>query len=56
MFQFFVEEDAIGNDYITITGEDFNHIKNVLRMKVGTEIRVSNKEDVDYLCHILDFF
>lgn len=52
MFQFFVEEDAIGNDYITITGEDFNHIKNVLRMKVGTEIRVSNKEDVDYLCHI----
>lgn len=52
MFQFFVESSAIGDEYISITGEDFNHIKNVLRMKVGTEIRISNKEDVDYLCHI----
>ena len=53
MYQFFVEEDAIGADNISITGEDVNHIKNVLRMKKGTDIRISNKNDKDYTCHIV---
>ena len=53
MYQFFVEEDAIGADNISITGEDVNHIKNVLRMKIGTDIRISNKNDKDYICHIV---
>lgn len=53
MYQFFVEEDAIGADTISITGEDVNHIKNVLRMKIGTDIRISNKNDKDYICHIV---
>ena len=33
MHQFFVDREQIGTEYITITGEDVKHIKNVLRMK-----------------------
>ncbi len=52
MFQFFVEPGAVGENEIRITGDDVNHIKNVLRMKTGTKIRISNREDADYICHI----
>ena len=43
MNRFFVDVDGrdIGTD-ISITGGDVNHIKNVLRLKVGQEITVSN--------------
>lgn len=54
MHHFFVEKGQVGSEYITITGADVNHIKNVLRMKQGEEILVSNKEDKDYLCVILE--
>ena len=29
MHQFFVDREQIGTEYITITGEDVKHIKNV---------------------------
>lgn len=54
MFQFFVEPDQVGEKTISITGPDVNHIKNVLRKKVGTPLRISNREDKDYLCHITE--
>ncbi|MBE6014485.1 MAG: 16S rRNA (uracil(1498)-N(3))-methyltransferase [Lachnospiraceae bacterium] len=54
MFQFFVEPHQVGTEKITITGPDVNHIKNVLRMKPGTKVRISNKEDKDYICHITE--
>ena len=38
MYQFFVEEEQVHSDSISITGGDVNHIKNVLRMKNGEEI------------------
>lgn len=41
MYQFFVEPHQVGTESISIFGDDVNHIKNVLRMKVGTRIRVS---------------
>lgn len=37
---------------VTITGEDVNHIKNVLRLKCGDEILVSDGEGTDYQCRI----
>ena len=45
MYQFFVPSENIQGNRIVITGDDVNHIKNVLRMKVGEEIAVSNGED-----------
>ena len=41
MFNFFAEESARQGDYFYISGSDYNHIKNVLRMKAGEEFLVS---------------
>jgi 16S rRNA (uracil1498-N3)-methyltransferase len=54
MYQFFVEEDQICDKTVTILGSDVNHIKNVLRMKVGEELAVSNGMDgKEYRCGIV---
>ena len=56
MYQFFVEPSQIdiNNRRVVITGPDVNHIKNVLRMKPGEEISVSNGMDgKEYRCGIL---
>lgn len=53
MHQFFVDPAQIQGKQITITGKDVNHIKNVLRMKTGEEISVSNgKDGKEYRCII----
>lgn len=54
MYQFFVEPEQIQGKDIFITGSDVNHIKNVLRMKIGEEIAVSNGQDgKEYRCGIV---
>lgn len=53
MYHFFVEPSQINDKRIIITGDDVNHIKNVIRLKVGDEISVSNGVDGrDYRCGI----
>ena len=55
MYQFFVQPEAIVGNRVHITGKDVNHIRNVLRMKVGEEIAVSNGTDgKEYRCGILE--
>ena len=57
MYQFFVDESQINIDSkrVFIEGPDVNHIKNVLRMKPGEEVNVSNGVDgKEYRCAILD--
>lgn len=41
MHNFFVDEGSRNGDYYYITDGDFNHIKNVLRMKAGDKFLVS---------------
>lgn len=54
MHQFFVEASQIHDKTVIIEGSDVNHIKNVLRMKAGEEISVSNGEDGrEYRCGII---
>ena len=54
MYQFFVESHQICDKTVTILGSDVNHIKNVLRMKVGEELSVSNGVDgKEYRCGIV---
>ena len=54
MYQFFVEPYQINGKEIVITGTDVNHIKNVLRMKIGEELSVSNGQDgKEYRCGIV---
>ena len=51
MYNFFVNENQKLNDKYVITGTDFNHIKNVLRMSVGDTFLVS-ENGVSNLCEI----
>lgn len=52
MHHFFVSPEQIDEQFVTIRGNDVNHIKNVLRMKAGEELLVSNGLDRDYFCQI----
>lgn len=54
MYQFFVAPEQIVGNRIYITGSDVNHIRNVLRMRIGEELAVSNGVDgKEYRCGIL---
>jgi 16S rRNA (uracil1498-N3)-methyltransferase len=52
MYQFFVEPAQVREQEIIITGSDVNHIGNVLRMKPGERIRVSDNSGKSYFCRI----
>ena len=42
MSKFFVKKNQINNSKIIIIGDDVNHIKNVLRLKIDDNIQVCN--------------
>lgn len=53
MYHFFAEPSDIAGRDIYLRGEDYNHIRNVLRMKKGEVISVSDGiSDKEYRCHI----
>lgn len=52
MPRYFAGKDAIGQKQILLTGQDVNHIRNVLRMQPGEDLTVSDGEGRDYFCHI----
>lgn len=53
MYHFFVEPSQICDKRVIITGEDVKHIKNVIRLKPGDEVSISNGMDGrDYQCGI----
>ena len=52
MYHFFVPDAGSDPSVVSIVGSDVNHIRNVLRMKVGDTIVVSNGEDCDFYCRI----
>lgn len=54
MYNFFVDENQKLNNKYVITGTDFNHIKNVLRMGVGDTFLVSDG-GISNLCEIESF-
>lgn len=54
MHQFFVEDHQVGKDFITITGKDVHHIRNVLRMSQGEVVRISSTGGRNYRCRVLE--
>ena len=52
MYHFFVTPEQVKEDCIWIDGADVNHIKNVLRMKNGEQIQISDGNNKKYLCEI----
>lgn len=54
MPKFFVNQEQLDEEKIKIIGNDVNHIKNVLREKVGNKLTICNTDNrKDYLCEIL---
>ena len=51
MYHFFIKPEQAAAHEVAIIGSDVNHIKNVLRMKVGEQICV-NDGSHEYLCSI----
>ena len=53
MPKFFVKNEQITDNKITIIGEDVNHIKNVLRLKIDDNIHICNVDtSINYTCGI----
>lgn len=52
---FFVTPDQVKPPYIYIKGSDVNHMKNVLRMREGEELVVSDGNNQKYLCVVEHF-
>ncbi len=54
MHRFYIENKQVQDGTIHLTGEDVNHIKNVLRMRTGEKAILCNQEGKDYYCSVLD--
>ncbi len=54
MYNFFVKKENLIGDIVKIDGSDFNHIKNVLRMKEGEQFLVSF-DGKSSLCELKSF-
>lgn len=53
MYKFFVKKEQIQQNEIVILGQDVNHIKNVLRCKIGDKIEITCIEtEQTFLCKI----
>ncbi len=55
MHHFFTEPSQIRETEIFIEGADFNHMKNVLRMKPGEKVGISDGQGTDYTCEVERF-
>ncbi|MCQ2522497.1 MAG: 16S rRNA (uracil(1498)-N(3))-methyltransferase [Lachnospiraceae bacterium] len=56
MQHFFAKPENITKEQIRIDGADVNHMKNVLRMKIGEEVSVSDGiSDTEYRCEVEAF-
>lgn len=52
MHRFFADPSHIKEKEIILTGTDVNHIRNVLRMRSGEEVLVSDGQGADYHCQL----
>ncbi len=55
MNRFFGKTENITENRIIIDGQDVNHMKNVLRLKVGEEVMINGGNNKDYLCTISEY-
>ena len=55
MQRFFVTPSQVKEDRIYIEGSDVNHMKNVLRMRPGEELMVSDGNNLQYLCRVAEY-
>lgn len=54
MYHFFTETEFFSGSEAVITGPDVNHIKNVLRMKPGERVLLSDGKGTNCLCELME--
>ena len=52
VYRFYISEEQIAENEITIMGEDVNHIRNVLRLEKGDWVTACDGKDRDYVSRI----
>ncbi|MCD8326669.1 MAG: 16S rRNA (uracil(1498)-N(3))-methyltransferase [Lachnospiraceae bacterium] len=57
MYQFFIESAQISDGHVTITGSDYNHMKNVLRLEPGEKFYAALEADRPrkYICTVENY-
>lgn len=55
MYHFFAENENIYESEILITGDDYNHAVNVLRLKSGERVMISGPDGTDYMCVVASY-
>lgn len=52
MHHFFVTPSQVKEKVIYIEGSDVNHMKNVLRLRIGEQVEISDGNNLKYLCRV----
>lgn len=52
MYHFFVEPSAISDETVIVSGSDFNHIKNVLRLEKNEQVSIYDGHFHEYICKL----
>lgn len=55
MQRYFIKNEQMNKNTITINDQDFHHIKNVMRMKTSDNVEVVNENGLVYLAEIVSF-
>ena len=55
MQNFFVTPSQVEGDRVVIDGSDVTHMKNVLRMRCGERLMVSDGNNMRYLCEVAGY-
>ena len=55
MYYFFVTPEQVKEKTIVVEGADVNHMKNVLRMKMGEQVGISDGNNRKYVCQVAAF-
>lgn len=56
MFHFFVSPENITEKTVTVVGSDVNHIKNVLRMKIGEKFVANDGNGGSFCCAVSEMY
>ena len=55
MQHFYIDRGIVPGEQIELSGEDHNHIKNVLRMKRGEKVVINDSEKISHICALAGF-
>ncbi|MCR5374601.1 MAG: 16S rRNA (uracil(1498)-N(3))-methyltransferase [Lachnospiraceae bacterium] len=55
MFQFFVNSGKVNNGKAYIEGDDYHHMKDVVRLDIGNKVRISIDNGENYIGEIVEY-